>query len=198
MSEKKITNTTEEDFNFGWLGGGNPGAIEAQEARGQKELVESSQLPIKKNSPYDLNLDTKEIYTKLGIKVIEHSDGDGLFYDVELPKGWKIESTDHSMWNNLIDDKGRERASIFYKAAFYDRDAFINFHQRYFSGQEYLKEKDGDSYPKFYMVKDLGTGEILFKTDVTLEYEDEELRKKADKWIKKHYPKHKSIFEYWD
>jgi len=50
---------------------------------------------------------------------------------VELPIGWKKRSTGHSMWNDLVDDKGRVRATFFYKAAFYDRDAFINFERRY-------------------------------------------------------------------
>jgi hypothetical protein len=44
---------------------------------------------------------------------------------VSLPPGWKVVPTDHSMWSDLVDAKGEKRASIFYKAAFYDRDAFI-------------------------------------------------------------------------
>ena len=56
---------------------------------------------------------------------------DDLFVEVTLPAGWKKEATDHSMWSKLVDDKGRERASIFYKAAFYDRDAHINITQRF-------------------------------------------------------------------
>jgi hypothetical protein len=28
------------------------------------------------------------------------------------------------MWSSIVDDKGKEMVSIFYKAAFYDRDAF--------------------------------------------------------------------------
>jgi hypothetical protein len=50
---------------------------------------------------------------------------------VKLPEGWHIKATDHSMWSNLVDDKGRNRASIFYKAAFYDREAFLSFNRRF-------------------------------------------------------------------
>src|SRR6185436_8068032 len=40
-------------------------------------------------------------------------------------------ATDHSMYTDLVDDKGRVRASIFYKAAFYDRKADISFKRRF-------------------------------------------------------------------
>ena len=72
---------------------------------------------------------TKMQYERMGIKVIDKYDD--LFYSVELPDGWKIEATDNSMWNDLIDNEGRKRACFFYKAALYDRDAFINFCHRY-------------------------------------------------------------------
>lgn len=95
---------------------GNPAAIESQEARGQSQLVESQQLPRK----------GIEALEKLGVKVIHRHGHDSLFCDVELPQGWTKRATDHSMWSELVDDKGQVVASIFYKAAFYDRDAFIS------------------------------------------------------------------------
>ena len=119
-----ITNTAKKPA-LGWLFGGNPGAIEAQEAQGQKELTESSKLPVKVNSPRGANAADK--YNEMGIKVIGQDDGDELFLNVVLPDGWKLKPTDQSMWSKLVDSKGQEVASIFYKAAFYDRDAFINF-----------------------------------------------------------------------
>lgn len=118
-----ITDTTKKP-HYEWVGGGNPSAIENQEKQGQKELVESSQLPRKVN-PYATGPTAKEAYEKMGIKVLDESKDD-LFYNVVLPSGWSIQCGDHSMWSALLDDKGVERASIFYKAAFYDRKAFIN------------------------------------------------------------------------
>lgn len=119
-----IKNTSKSP-NLEWLGGGNPHAIENQEAEGQKELCKSaSQLPRGKGFGRD---DAKVDYENLGIKVLGISKGDEIWYDVILPEGWKIEPTDHSMWSKLLDNKGKERASIFYKAAFYDRDCFIHF-----------------------------------------------------------------------
>lgn len=118
-----IHNTTKEP-RFEWLFGGNPAAIEAQEAQGQKELVASSQLPAKVNHPYGTT--AAEQYAALGIRIIGQSKGDNMFLDVELPSGWTIEPTSHPMWSHLVDNNGKKVASIFYKAAFYDREAFIN------------------------------------------------------------------------
>ena len=95
-----------------------PGGIEAQEAQGQQNFVNSTTLPIK------CNFGNREQFEKMGIVFGEPVDD--LFCDVQLPQGWRKERTDHSMWSNLLDDQGRIRASIFYKAAFYDRDAFLS------------------------------------------------------------------------
>jgi hypothetical protein len=94
---KKIKNTAKEEIHPEWLMGGNPSAIENQEAEGQKEGVKFGK-PLPDNS---------------------------IFCNAELPKGWKKRATDHSMWSELVDDKGVVRAQIFYKAAFYDRSAFM-------------------------------------------------------------------------
>jgi hypothetical protein len=97
------------------------GGIEAQEARGQRDFVEAETLP--KDGLDDA------ICEALGISVI--GDYDDLFYRVSLPVGWSKRATDHSMHSELLDDKGRKRAGIFYKAAFYDRAAHIGFVSRY-------------------------------------------------------------------
>ncbi len=120
----KITDTREKP-NPEWLFGGNPRAIEAQEANGQQELCNSSQLP--RTDGYK---DLKQKYTEIGIKVIGETKGDDLFYDIVLPKGWKIKPTDHSMWSKLVDENGEEVAGIFYKAAFYDRGAHLHFKEK--------------------------------------------------------------------
>lgn len=92
-----------------------PGGIEAQEAQGQRDLVDSGNRIPKQGS--------LEVAAALGLKLGENADD--LFVYVELPKGWRIQPTDHSMWSELVDAEGKKRAAIFYKAAFYDRHAFI-------------------------------------------------------------------------
>lgn len=91
-----------------------PGGIEAQEAQGQRDLVAQQLIPIQ---------GANEAANKLGI--VLGKEADDLFFYAELPKGWEIRATDHSMWSDLIDADGKKRAAIFYKAAFYDRKAFI-------------------------------------------------------------------------
>jgi len=132
-------------------------AIEFQEKLGQQNLCNSCELPIKCNE-YGY---FKKLHD-MGIVILESEEkirtlpkGE-LFMKVELPKGWKIKPTDHSMWSNLVDDKGRERASIFYKAAFYDRDAHLNFNRRFrISG----KIADYDEEKFRYKLEYIETGE---------------------------------------
>lgn len=52
-------------------------------------------------------------------------DEDDLLQYVTLPEGWEKKSTEHSLWSVLVDDTGTDIAAIFYKEAFYDRDAFL-------------------------------------------------------------------------
>lgn len=113
-----IKNTSEKEARPEWLMGGNPSAIDAQEKSGQEELAASSQLPRE-------GLD--ELAAEHGIEILGPSEGDDLFMNVRMPDGMKIEPTDHSMWSRLVATDGTELARIFYKAAFYDRRAFIRW-----------------------------------------------------------------------
>lgn len=121
------TNTTkvmESDAGrFGFLaeamGGGTSTAIERQEARGQRELVNSDTLPTKMDDA------DRQTLKSLGVTFKGGVPDDKLFQYAELPKGWQRKATDHSMWSDLVDGSGKVIAKIFYKAAFYDRDAFL-------------------------------------------------------------------------
>lgn len=115
----KITNTSKNERNPGWLFGYDPNAIEAQEARGQAEVVASSQLPT------DIPAKLREKLEAAGVEFGGPNPDDTLFAPVKLPQGWKIVPTEHSMWTELVDAEGKVQASIFYKAAFYDRRAFV-------------------------------------------------------------------------
>lgn len=93
-----------------------PGGIEAQEARGQRALNKAGNL-----LPRHLLYSHWSDVEAMGIKRVgEHDD---LFLSVELPPGWMIQPTDHSMWSNVVDETGKVRLEVFYKAAFYDRNA---------------------------------------------------------------------------
>ena len=95
-----------------------PGMIQAQEAQGQKDLVASTQLPVKGTDG------NEAAWTDLGVELLP-IEGSDIFRGAVLPAGWKKVRTDHSMWSHLVDETGKVRAEIFYKAAFYDRSAFV-------------------------------------------------------------------------
>jgi hypothetical protein len=103
-----------ESFNFGKM-------IETSEKAGQADLVNTEKLP---RSASGGPLGGWDLLKEWGVQVLEEVDD--LFYAVTLPTGWSKQATGHSMHSDLCDEKGRKRASIFYKAAFYDRDANIS------------------------------------------------------------------------
>lgn len=100
---------------LGLMGKGSSDYITGMEAQGQRQLVESEQLPI------DTGGD--EMYEALGFTFGDATDE--LFRFATMPAGWSKHATDHAMWSKITDERGRERASVFYKAAFYDRRAFM-------------------------------------------------------------------------
>lgn len=136
-----VTNTSSEShrdpfatFAKVLLGGGDTsGAIEAMERRGQEEFVASDVLP--------KAICDRPILEAWGFKFGKPIGGDSLFMQAKLPPGWSKKGSSHDMWSYIVDEQGRERCSVFYKAAFYDRDAFLNVSPRYRRDVEYEDEK---------------------------------------------------------
>lgn len=108
-----------------------PGGIEAQEKRGQLRQEKAKTLPI------DLN---KAQFEAVGFKFGKVIDK--LFQEVDFPEGWTKRATDHSMWSDIVDEKGRKRGSIFYKAAFYDQSAHASLCSRFSVHQTYPEDRD--------------------------------------------------------
>lgn len=207
-------------------------AIENQERRGQQDVVQNQRLPRRSNDvcvPFDVlwegisndmeiedkwmiqtsNIEkyTKNQYKKMGIRIIEKHDT--LFWNVELPIGWCIKATDHSMWNALYDNKGRKRASFFYKASFYDRDAFIKFDTKFKLSVDHVADiSEGyDIWSKSDYQGIINDGDaIIYKTNKITPtgdiFYDEKIRKTLihdlEVWMDCHYPNYKDINAYWD
>lgn len=104
---------------LGSLGGTSP-YIEGLEAAGQRQLVTSDRLPV------EIKHGTDAEFTALGFTFGDPDPADPLFRPASLPEGWTRQDSDHAMWSHIVDANGRRRASIFYKAAFYDRRAFMS------------------------------------------------------------------------
>ena len=139
------TNTTAQDpmlhLAEAMVHGPRGGSIEAQEARGQRELVASDVLPADGSD--------NPAWAKMGVIFGAPVQGDPIFRAVTLPAGWKKEGTDHAMCSKLLDDNGRKRADIFYKAAFYDRSAHISPSRRFSVRQVYGKTYDANAPLQF-------------------------------------------------
>lgn len=171
-----------------------PGGIEAQEAQGQQDFVASETLPAE--CP-------REQLESLGFVFGENADD--IFTYVQFPKGWKKEATEHSMWSDLLDDKGQKRGSIFYKAAFYDRSAHMNLDRKISYGQVYDHH---DSYVKNGLQYFVTDGEnVLYETELKMfekKYEDDywklddAARIEVEKWINENYPDYNDPMAYWD
>lgn len=175
-----------------------PGSIERQESAGQAELCRTEVLP--KECP-------RAELEKFG--VVFGDDHDDLFVNVTLPAGWKKRATDHSMHSDLVDDKGRKRGSIFYKAAFYDRKADMYLSRRY--GVDAYLPCDSDGNPMEYgkhthfrtVAKDceislqyFGVRPKEYSADV---YEiGKQHEETARAWLTERFPQWNDVTAYWD
>lgn len=119
-----IENTSERDpiiHLLGAMSDGSDGYIEGMEAAGQRQLVASQDIPVRGASDTELEA--------LGFELSAPHGRDPLFRPAKLPPGWKREGSDHSMWSYIVDQHGRRRIAVLYKAAYYDRDAFLSVTQ---------------------------------------------------------------------
>lgn len=119
--------------------GGTDSYITGMEAAGQRQLIESTSLPTDTS-------DSDADFVAVGFAFGEPDPGDPIFRPATLPEGWGRKGSDHSMWSYLVDEHGRRRVSVFYKAAFYDRSAFMRLKTVY----SYVSELvDADELPVY-------------------------------------------------
>lgn len=197
-----------------------PGGIEAQEKEGQMNQAERQTLP------KDMQGCTKKDFEALGFKFVGESEK--IFWECEFPKGWTKRPTSHSMWSDLLDDKGRKRGGIFFKAAFYDFNAHIGLNSRYGvksvsldeNYEEIYDRKTGDYHEGKQSAKegftrmeviDDATGETVFKLaplpkanwdrreeGLKRSHAIDEARDEAAAWLTKNFPDWKNPSAYWD
>lgn len=100
-------------------------AVDVINSIGQNDIKMSEQIP---------KGDNKEL-ASIGIIVTgPASQNDNILVNATLPKGWTKKSTNHYMYTDILDEKGRKRASCMYKAAFHDRDGRTTVLQRFSAG----------------------------------------------------------------
>lgn len=164
-----------------------PGGIERQEAAGAAHLVESAILPT------EIKGATREQLTALGFRF--GTEVDDLFVHCDLPSGWTKVGQD-SYWTDVLDDKGRKRAAIFYKAAFYDRRAVMRMSARF-----YVEAFSDGSNNEMCRVDVTDGGAFLKEFG---EAPDSDwaskgaIEKQAAAWLDKNYPQWRDPLAHWD
>lgn len=178
------------------------GGIEAQERQGTRAVVESTRLPIPDEKEYH---ELREMGVKFGKKV------DDLFVEAELPEGWNVkQSGDRNAV--LLDEKDRERATMFIKLAFYDRYANIATKVRFVPEVRPVKGWDKKADSRWAgVVLDAGTPIICTVETAGPEPEigdREKWQKWTEKkkqlfgaaiaWLEEHYPDWRNVNAYWN
>lgn len=165
-----------------------PFGIEAQEMDGQQEMIATSVMP-------RLLRPTRQAYDDLGFAFGKPLDD--LFVEAALPEGWAKVATDHAMWSDLVDGQGRKRGSIFYKAAFYDKQADARLTSRYSVSE---KEVEGDETMSRIVVWDAGEDKPVHEAGTAGRSDYAEIRKlqaAAREWLDATFPDNKNPVAYW-
>lgn len=206
-SERRLTPAALVAANAGnlknFMAAITPGGIEAQEKAGQLEQAALETLPIDLGRDRGDGTMWRKCWESLGFQF--GMPVDELFVEAKFPPGWSKRPTDHSMWSDVIDDKGRVRGKVFYKAAFYDRRAHAMLVPRFSVDSDYAQPLST------VRVQD-ASGIVDFKVG-GLEYPDwskdpqkaEEAQKRIDaaRWecetyLKTNFPLWRNPLEYWD
>lgn len=92
-------------------------AIEELEAAGQAQLLRSDVIPTAMLGC------TEELLAAMGFELGDVVEGDPIWRYASLPHGWTRRPEVDARGSYLVDDRGQDRAHIFYRAVPYDRKA---------------------------------------------------------------------------
>lgn len=181
-----------------------PGGIERQEKQGQITESFRETLPIDGTIKSRRGEDNKAQFESVGF--VFGAPADDLFVNVKFPEGWKKVPTEHSMWTDIVDHKGRKRGAIFYKAAFYDRSAHCHLTRRFDVTQTY---GDGTTNETAYIADACGEVNQRIEGLKRPDYNDraeaqrrnaamDEAKTKLRAWLKENFPNYESPTAYWE
>lgn len=218
---KRTFETDGEMMLLGAMIGGPAFGIDSMQREGQKEMLYIDTLPVSGSTPQKawdekgvqyIDDSQEKLLIAMGFKLGPPVEGDEKFFrHATFPPGWTRKRTEHHMYTHVLDNKGRPRLQIGYKAAFYDRWSSLVIYPRFHDQQlrfdprtkEQLTQGEGGNY---YLVKDYDIAFIILdrakgdievhrtkvmcgrrsaETDRSAELTDEELlRKSAWEWVK--------------
>lgn len=195
-------------------------AIEEMEAEGQRQLASQiSWLPTEglvcrqirypEGKPL-ISIDDRlvEQWKAIGVVPIGPVEDDDIFWRVDIPKSWEIRRSEHPMSTALYDDQGRQRAYIFYKAAFYDRRAYIRMIPR-FTVDIVFVDEDYEVGRSVWVAIDNATRMEVFRSSVKTREECRQFwsenngpkdphRIEVEEWVQRRHPEYLDPTKYWD
>ena len=133
-----------------------------------------------------------------GVKQLDEADD--LLVNVQLPPGWQVKQTNHYIWSDLFDEKGRRRASIVHKGVLWDPYANMMVLNRFsIRGDTQLRVLDSEVVELYHTdtitrpSRDSSCEEWkLFSRQSTRLWED------ARRWLDSQYPDWRNPSAYWD
>lgn len=169
-----------------------PGGIERQEAAGQAALVNSTNMP-KEMYP------SRESFEKVGFTFGE--DADDIFVSASLPTGWTRQAAEHAMHSKILDEQGRHRVQVFYKAAFYDLRADATLLPRFYTRSIFPGSLGGGNIERGAVVSAVFDEETEIYRTPPCEVRDHTARKlrmeDASAWLTERYPEFEDPTAYW-
>jgi hypothetical protein len=137
-----------------------------------------------------------------GVRFLGPVERDELFQYAEVPPGWAVQETADPRFTKLLDNKGRERGSIFYKPDFHDRCANMSLTCRFDIRRDFdLEESEGNIA---WHVTDCekviySTPPVKLLADMSMQgAQAEQARDVAIQWLDTHYPNWCNCNAYWD
>lgn len=178
--------------------GGEENVVEHMEKEGQSLAVNNTMMA-KEMRP------SREEWEKLGFSFTDIPYDDVLCKAV-MPEGWSLKSTDHAMWNEIFDENGMKRGSMFYKASFYDRSAHMSLERRYGVCVDYIGEDFstievyfGNSSEKLFVAGRVQIPQNGCRAKRLDCYEEEDrLKEVAKRFGDENYPDWENVHAYWN
>lgn len=149
--------------------------------------------------PKEVRLGTWNDLNQMGVEIVDREGPFYIFHQVVLPRGWSIENvqSDHSgLHQRLVDDSGRERATILYRN-FRDVEAYLDLCCRYrVVSKAEPPQFVGEQVVNLYSAKvvDTATGKELLSTTSSYLFS----KQVAENWLDERFPNWKLPSAYWD
>lgn len=144
-------------------------------------------------------------WEKLGFSFMDMM-GDTVLCKALMPKGWRIEATNHSMWSNIYDDKDNLRGEMFYKDSSRDREAHMSLIRRYAIHKEYIDEDRttceiyfGNPIEKIFVAGTVSIPSNSTREERWAKYnEEDKLMNIVKVFADENYPGWENVLAYWD